>query len=42
LCRTRRTRFFAFAVAAAGVLLASPEAAFAHDLGLDDDPNRPL
>jgi hydrogenase/urease accessory protein HupE len=42
VCRTRRTRLFAFAVAAAGVLLASPEAAFAHDLGLDDDPNRPL
>jgi hydrogenase/urease accessory protein HupE len=31
-----------FAVAAAGAFLASPAAAFAHDLGLDDDPNRPL
>jgi hydrogenase/urease accessory protein HupE len=42
VCRARRTRFFAFAVATAGVFLASPVAAFAHDLGLDDDPNRPL
>jgi hydrogenase/urease accessory protein HupE len=35
-------RFLVFAGVAAGVLLASPAAAFAHDLGLDDDPNRPL
>jgi hydrogenase/urease accessory protein HupE len=33
---------FAFAVATVGVVLASPAVAFAHDLGLDDDPNRPL
>ena len=35
-------RFLAFAVATAGVVLASPAAAFAHSLSLDDDPNRPL
>jgi hydrogenase/urease accessory protein HupE len=35
-------RFLAFAVATAGVFLASPAAAWAHSLNVDDDPNRPL
>jgi hydrogenase/urease accessory protein HupE len=35
-------RLLAFMVATAGVFLASPAAAFAHSLSLDDDPNRPL
>jgi hypothetical protein len=35
-------RLLVFVVATAGVFLASPAAALAHSLSLDNDPNRPL